>query len=77
MLTFKNSGLEETIKEIDLQYLILETDSPYLAPTPHRGKRNESKYILTIAEKLAEIHNVSIETVAEITTANAKKLFQL
>ena len=77
VLTFKNSGLKETIKEIDLQYLILETDSPYLAPTPHRGKRNESKYILTIAEKLAETHNVSIETVAEITTANAKKLFQL
>ena len=77
MLTFKNSGLEETIKNIDLQYLILETDSPYLAPTPYRGKRNESKYILNIAEKLAEIHNVSIETIAEITTSNAKKLFQL
>ena len=77
VLTFKNSGLEETIKDIELKYLILETDSPYLAPTPHRGKRNESKYILNIAEKLAKIHNVSIETIAEITTSNAKKLFQL
>ena len=77
VLTFKNSRLEKTIKEIDLQYLILETDSPYLAPTPYRGKRNESKYIINIAEKLAETHNISIEKVAEITTANAKNLFQL
>ena len=77
VLTFKNSGLEKTIKEIDLQYLILETDSPYLAPAPHRGKRNESKYIVNIAEKLAETHNISTEKIAEITTANAKNLFQL
>ena len=77
VLTFKNSGLEKTIKEIDLQYLILETDAPYLAPSPHRGKRNESKYIINIAEKLAEIHNISIAEVAKITTTNAKNLFQL
>ena len=77
VLTFKNSGLDKTIAEIELQHLILETDSPYLAPTPFRGKRNESKYIVNIAEKLAEVHQISIEKVAEITTENAKKLFEL
>ena len=77
VLTFKNSGLDKTIAEIDLQHLILETDSPYLAPAPFRGKRNESKYIVNIAEKLAEVHQISIEKVAEITTKNAKKLFEL
>tara|TARA_B100000902_G_scaffold287064_1_gene273204 strand:- start:189 stop:962 length:774 start_codon:yes stop_codon:yes gene_type:complete len=77
VLTFKNSGLDETIKKIDLKHLILETDSPYLAPTPHRGKRNESKYIIDIAKKLAEVHNISINQIAKITTKNAKKLFQI
>ena len=77
VLTFKNSGLDKTIAEIELQHLILETDSPYLAPAPFRGKRNESKYIVNIAEKLAEVHQISIEKVAEITTENAKKLFEL
>jgi TatD DNase family protein len=77
VLTFKNSGLDKTIKEINIQYLILETDSPYLAPAPFRGKRNESKYIINIAEKLAEIHQISIGKVAEITTKNAKQLFGL
>ncbi|MDC0249670.1 TatD family hydrolase [Flavobacteriales bacterium] len=77
VLTFKNSGLNNTISAIDIQYLILETDSPYLAPVPFRGKRNESKYIINIAEKLAEVHNLSIAKVAEITTENAKKLFGL
>ena len=77
VLTFKNSGLDNTIATIDIQHLILETDSPYLAPAPFRGKRNESKYLINIAEKLAEVHNISIEKVAEITTENAKNLFQL
>ena len=77
VLTFKNSGLDKTIVAIDLKHLILETDAPYLAPTPNRGKRNESKYIVNIAEKLAEVHQISIEKVAEITTENAKKLFEL
>jgi len=77
VLTFKNSGLDKTISEVDLQHLILETDAPYLAPTPFRGKRSESKYIVNIAEKLAEVHQISIEKVAEITTENAKKLFEL
>lgn len=77
LLTFKNSGLDKTMKEINIQYLILETDSPYLAPAPFRGKRNESKYIINIAEKLAEVHQISMGRVAEITTKNAKKLFGL
>ena len=77
VLTFKNSGLDKTIKEIDIQYLLLETDSPYLAPTPFRGKRNESKYIVNIAEKLSEIHEISMEDVADITTNNALKLFKI
>ena len=77
VLTFKNSGLAETIQSINLDHLILETDSPYLAPTPFRGKRNESKYILNIAEKLAETHNRSLKEIANITTQNAKELFQL
>jgi len=77
VLTFKNSGLDTAIKEIDIQHLILETDSPYLAPAPFRGKRNESKYIVNIAEKLAEVHQISIEEVAKITTENAKILFRL
>jgi len=75
VLTFKNSGLDDTIREIDIQHLILETDSPYLSP--FRGKRNESKYIINIAEKLAEVHHISITKVAEITTKNAKQLFSL
>ena len=77
VLTFKNSGLDKTIAEIDLKHLILETDAPYLAPSPFRGKRNESKYIINIAEKLAQVHNISIERVAEITTKNAKNIFKI
>ena len=77
VLTFKNSGLDKTIQEIDIQHLILETDSPYLAPTPFRGKRNESKYLVNIAEKLAEIHTIELSEVARITTENAKQLFNL
>ena len=77
ILTFKNSGLDKVIKEIDTKYLILETDSPYLAPTPKRGKRNESAYVALIAEKLAEIHNLSIDEVTKITSRNARDLFQI
>lgn len=75
--TFKNGGLAEILTDIPMEYLVLETDSPYLAPVPYRGKRNESAYIPLIAQKLAEIKNTSIEEVAEITTQNAKKLFHL
>ena len=75
VVTFKNSGLDKVVEQIDLKHLVLETDSPYLAPAPFRGKRNESTYLYTIAEKVADIYNLSIEEVAEITTANSKEVF--
>lgn len=77
VVTYKNSKLPETLKKIPLDFLVLETDSPYLTPVPFRGKRNESSYLPIIAQKLAEIYDCSLEKIAEITTANAKKLFQL
>lgn len=75
VLTFKNSGLDSVISEIDLEHLVLETDSPYLAPTPHRGKRNESSYIPLIAQKLAGVKGIQLEEVAKVTSSNAVKLF--
>lgn len=77
VLTFKKAGLDIIIKDIPLSYLILETDSPFLAPVPYRGKRNESGYLLHVANKLAEVKEISLDTVAEETTANAIKLFKL
>ena len=77
VLTFKNSGLAETISKIDMKHLILETDAPYLTPSPFRGGRNESKYIVNTAEKLAEVKNIQIKTVAETTTKNARDLFKI
>ena len=77
VLTFKNSGLDKVISKIDMKYLILETDAPYLTPSPFRGERNESKYIVNIAEKLAEIKSININTVAETTTQNARDLFKI
>lgn len=77
VLTFKNSGLDKILQEVDLSHIILETDAPYLAPTPFRGKRNECSYIPLIAQKLADIKEMPIERVAEITTANTEKLFGL
>jgi TatD DNase family protein len=77
VLTYKKSGLAEAIAGIDLAHIVLETDSPYLTPVPFRGKRNESSYIIYVAEKLAEIKNISVEEVAAITTANAEKIFAL
>lgn len=77
VLTFKNSGLDKVIEQIDMKHLVLETDSPYLAPVPYRGKRNESTYLRIIARKLAEIKQMSLEEVAEITTANAREIFSI
>ncbi len=74
--TFKKSGLDKTLMEIDLQHIVLETDSPYLSPTPFRGKRNESAHIRIIAEKVAQIKGESLEKVAETTTTNARKIFR-
>lgn len=75
VLTYKNSGLDVAIAETGLEHLVLETDAPYLAPVPHRGKRNESSYLVSIAEKLAELKQVSVEQVAQITTENATRIF--
>jgi TatD DNase family protein len=77
VVTFKNSGLDQTLSGLPLAQLILETDSPYLAPTPHRGQRNESAFIPLMAQKLADIYEMDIEEVARITTQNAKTLFKL
>ena len=75
VVTFKNSGLDKVVEAIDLKHLVLETDAPYLAPTPHRGKRNEPLYLHSIANKIAEIKNISIEEVAKVTSQNAKEIF--
>lgn len=77
VLTFKNTNLTETIKEIPIDKILLETDSPYLAPEPFRGHKNESKYIPVIAEKLGNILNKTKEEIGKITTDNAKKIFNL
>jgi len=75
VLTFKKSNLPDIVSKITIDNLILETDCPYLAPVPHRGKRNESSYIPLIAQKMAEVKNISIEEVALQTTLNAERLF--
>jgi TatD DNase family protein len=77
VVTFKKAGLEQVLLEIGLEHLVLETDSPYLAPVPHRGKRNESAYVPIIAQKIAEIKQISIAEVAQATTQNAQRLFGL
>lgn len=77
VLTFKNSGLDMVIGKTDINRLVLETDAPYLTPHPFRGKRNETAYTKIVAEKLAEVFEMSIEEVAKITTANANTLFKM
>lgn len=74
-VTYKKSELPEVLKQIDMKHIVLETDSPYLTPAPYRGKRNESSYIIFVAQKVAEIKGVSVEEVAEITTRNAEEIF--
>jgi TatD DNase family protein len=76
VLTYKKANLGETLQNIPLEKIVLETDSPYLSPVPYRGKRNESSYLVYIAEKLAEVKKVSIEEVAAITSSNAEKIFK-
>jgi TatD DNase family protein len=75
IVTFKKSGLDEIIQKIDPSHLIIETDSPYLTPTPFRGKRNESSYLVYIAQKIADLHHMTVGDIAKITTENARKLF--
>ena len=75
VLTFKKAGLDKTIEAVDLEHIVLETDSPYLAPSPFRGKRNESAYLHIIAEKLATLKKVDLMEIAQVTSENAKKIF--
>ena len=75
VLTYKNAGLPEVLKKIDLKHIVLETDAPYLTPVPHRGKRNESSYLEFVIATLANAKNIAVQDVAAITTANANKIF--
>ena len=75
VLTFKKAGLDKTMEAIDLEHVVLETDAPYLAPTPYRGKRNESAYVHLIADRLATIKGLSLREVTAITSQNAKNIF--
>jgi TatD DNase family protein len=75
IVTFKNSRLERVVREVDIEHIVLETDSPFLAPVPYRGKRNESSYLIYIAGKIGQIKNISQLKVSEITTQNAFDIF--
>jgi len=77
VLTYKNAGVAEAVKDIPMEYLVLETDAPYLAPVPYRGKTNEPAYMLEVAKKLSEIKSMPLHEIAAITTSNAEKLFGL
>ena len=75
VVTYKNAGLDKILPLIDLSHIVLETDSPYLSPVPHRGKPNESSYLIYIAQKVADLYQTDIQTVANITTENSKQIF--
>ena len=75
VVTFKNSGLDKVVEAIDLKHLVLETDAPYLAPVPFRGKTNQPEYLLVVAQKIVEIKNISLEEVVEVTTQNSVDVF--
>ena len=77
VVTFKNGGIDKFLNQIPLTSIVLETDAPYLAPHPHRGKRNKSSYLVTIAEKIAQIYNLPIEKIAQQTTKNARSVFKI
>ncbi|MFT4223158.1 TatD family hydrolase [Dysgonomonas sp.] len=77
VVTFKNSTLSTVLKQTDLTRIVVETDAPYLSPVPYRGKRNESSYTLFVVQKLAEIYGITAGEIGEITTSNAKRLFNL
>ena len=77
VVTFKNGGIDKFLSQIDLKHIVVETDSPYLAPVPFRGKRNESSYITYVIDKLSEIYGIPIKEIASVTTKNAEKVFAL
>ncbi len=76
VVTFKNGKIDQFLNQINLKHIVLETDSPYLAPVPYRGKRNESGYIIKVLEKLSDIYDISLEKIAAITTQNSKDVFK-
>ena len=75
VVTFKNGKIDQFMNQIELKHIVLETDSPYLAPKPFRGKRNESAYIIKVLDRLSELYSLSEEKIAEITTQNSKEIF--
>ena len=75
--TFKNGKIDQFLNQIDLKHIVLETDAPYLAPVPYRGKRNESSYIMKVLEKLSDVYSITQEVIAEITTQNSKDVFKI
>jgi len=77
VLTFKNSKLAEKLDVVPMDRLLLETDAPYMAPVPHRGERNESRFMIHVAERLAQVYNCTLETVIMATNSNAKQLFKI
>lgn len=77
VVTFKNSGLDKVVSNVDMKHIVLETDAPYLAPVPFRGKRNECSYLKYVVEKLSDIKGISKEEIENITTSNAKELFSI
>lgn len=77
VVTFKNGKIDQFLNEIPLEHIVLETDSPYLAPAPFRGKRNESSYLMLVAEKVAQIYGISVAEVARVTTQNSKDVFSI
>lgn len=77
VVTYKKAGLDAVLMQVPLEHIVLETDSPYLSPVPFRGKPNESSYLIHIAQKVADIYNISLEEVAETTTANSIKIFNI
>ncbi len=77
VLTFKNSKLAEKLDVVPLERILLETDAPYMAPVPHRGERNESRFMIHVAERLAQVYNCPVEHVIEVTSANARQLFAI
>ncbi len=77
VVTFKNGKIDQFLNQIDLKHIVLETDAPYLAPVPYRGKRNESSYLRLVAEKVAALYGISTEEVARQTTVNSKEVFKI
>lgn len=77
VVTFKNAGLDEVVRQVSTEHLVLETDAPYLAPSPKRGKPNESSYLIYVAQKVADLHQISLDELTRITTKNAKQVFKI